>query len=90
MDETGDSFLPAREDAVTESAVLLQVLHFHPAQLTVAELVREVGGESPDFAERDAILRAIRDLTAVGLLHNHSPFVIPTRAALRFSELLDR
>lgn len=90
MDEPGDSFLPASEDAAIESVVLRQVLHFHPAQLTAAELIREVGGESPDFAERDAILRAIADLAAVGLLHSHGAFVIPTRAALRFNELLDR
>jgi hypothetical protein len=89
MDETDDSRTPANEDAATESAVLQQVLEFHPVQVTVAELVREVGGESPGFARRDAIERAVRDLTGAGLLHKHEAFVIPTRAALRFSELLD-
>jgi hypothetical protein len=89
MDETEDSRTPATEDAATESAVLQQVLELHPVQVTVAELVREVGGESPGFAERDAIERAVRDLIGVGLLHGGSAFVIPTRAALRFSELLD-
>jgi hypothetical protein len=89
MDETDDSLTPANEDAATESAVLQQVLAFHPVQVNVAELVREVGGESPDFAERDAIERAVRDLTGAGLLHDHDRFVIPTRAALRFNELLD-
>jgi hypothetical protein len=90
MDETDDSLTPAREDAATESAVLQQVLAFHPVQVTVAELVREVGGESPGFAERDAIERAVRDLSGAGLLHDHDRFVIATRAALRFNELLDR
>jgi len=90
MDETHDSWTPAAEDAATESAVLQQVLDFHPVLVTAAELVREVGGESPGFAERDAIERAIRDLTGAGLLHSHDTFVLPTRAALRFSELLDR
>jgi hypothetical protein len=90
MDETDDSVTPAGEDAATESAVLQQILAFHPVLVTAAELVREVGGESPGFAERDAIERAIRDLTGAGLLHDHDGFVIPTRAALRFSELLDR
>ena len=52
--------------------------------------MREVGGESPSFAERDAIERAVRDLSGAGLLHSHDAFVMPTRAALRFSELLDR
>jgi hypothetical protein len=90
MDETDDSRTPMAADDATESAVLQQVLALHPAQVTVAELVREVGGESPGFAERDAIERAVRDLTGVGLLHDRDAFVLPTRAALRFSELLDR
>jgi hypothetical protein len=90
MDEREDSWTPAAEDAATESAVLQQVLDFHPVLVTVAELVREIGGESADFAERDAIERAVRDLAGAGLLHRHDTFVIPTRAALRFSELLDR
>lgn len=89
MDETDDSWTPATEDAATESAVLQQVLEFHPVLVTAAELVREIGGESPDFARRDAIERAIRDLTSAGLMHSNGAFVMPTRAALRFSELLD-
>ena len=90
MDEIDDSSTPAADDAVTESAVLQRLLDLHPVQVTVAELVREVGGESPGFAERDAIERAVRDLSGAGLLHSHDDFVVPTRAALRFSELLDR
>jgi hypothetical protein len=90
MSETDDSWTPAAEDAATESAVLQQVLDFHPAQATVAELVREIAGEPPGFAERDAVERAIRDLAGAGLLHRHDAFVAPTRAALRFNELLDR
>jgi hypothetical protein len=90
MDATDDSLSPADEDAAVESAVLQQVLDLHPAQVTAAELVREVGGESPGFGERDAIERAVRDLTRAGLLHSRDDFVAPTRAALRFSELLDR
>jgi hypothetical protein len=90
MNATDDSFSTASEDAAVESAVLQRVLDFHPVQVTAAELVREVAGQSPDFAERDAIERAIRDLTGAGLLHSRDAFVIPTRAALRFSQLLDR
>jgi len=88
MSDTDDSWTPAAEDATTESAVLQQVLAFHPAQVTVAELVREVGGESPGFAESDAIERAVRDLAAVGLLHSNGAFIVPTRAAVRFNQLL--
>lgn len=90
MDETDDSLTPATEDLATESAVLQQVLAFHPVLVTAAELKREVGGESPGFAEADAIERALRDLIGAGLLHEHGEFVIPTRAAVRFNELLDR
>lgn len=90
MDESGDNWTTKGDDLTTESAVLQQLLDLHPAQLTVAELVREIGGEQPGFAERDAIERAVRDLGGVGLLHRRDDFVLPTRAALRFSELLDR
>jgi hypothetical protein len=90
MDENDDSWTPTVGDAATESAVLQRLLDLHPVQITAAELVREVGGESPDFAERDAIERAVRELSGAGLLHSHDRFVLPTRAALRFSELLDR
>jgi len=90
MHETDDSLTPATEDLATESAVLQQVLDFHPVLVTAAELMREVGGESPGFAEVDALERAVRDLIGAGLLHEHGKFVIPTRAALRFNELLDR
>lgn len=90
MDETEHSRTPMVEDATTESAVLQQLLALHPIQMTVEELVREVGGESPTFPQRDAIERAVRDLTGAGLLHRHEAFLVPTRAALRFNELLDR
>jgi hypothetical protein len=90
MDEIDRIRTPMAADDATESAVLQQVLALHPAQVTAAELAREVGGESPGFAERDAIERAVRDLTGAGLLHSRDGFVLPTRAALRFSELLDR
>lgn len=78
----------AAEDAAIEAAVLQQLLALHPAQITVEELVREMAGTEPGFAERDAVERAVRDLGAAGLLHRHEAFVLPTRAALRFSELL--
>ncbi|MDX6595769.1 MAG: hypothetical protein QOI72_1151 [Solirubrobacterales bacterium] len=90
MDQIDDSRTPEGEDAAAESAVLQLLLDLHPIQVTVAELVREVGGESPGFAERDAIERAVGALSSAGLLHSRDAFVLPTRAALRFSELLNR
>jgi len=78
------------EDESVESAVLQQLLDLHPARLTLEELARECGARRSDFAAQDAVERAVRDLTAAGLLHQGEEFVAPTRAALRFNELLDR
>ncbi|HEX5593410.1 MAG TPA: hypothetical protein VFX35_08690 [Solirubrobacterales bacterium] len=78
------------EDEGVESAVLQQVLDLHPTRLTLEELAREFGVKHSDFAASDAVERAVRDLAAAGLLHRGEEFVAPTRAALRFNELLDR
>jgi hypothetical protein len=90
MEGTDDSWTTRAEDAAAESAVLMRVLELHPSQVTLAELVREIGGEGAGFAERDSIERAVRDLGGAGLLHRNDEFVLPTRAALRFDELLNR
>jgi len=50
--------------------------------VTIEELAREL-----DESE-DALERGVRDLVAAGLLHRSDAFVLPTRAALRFDELL--
>lgn len=95
-DATGDSAVDGTawtmedDDLVMESAVLQRVPDVHPARLSVDELIREIAGEAADFGNRDAIERAVRDLSDVGLLHHRDEFVNPTRAALRFQELLDR
>ncbi|HEV7562686.1 MAG TPA: hypothetical protein VGO24_04230 [Solirubrobacterales bacterium] len=85
-----DNWSTREGDIATESAVLQLVLDLHPVLLTLAEVVREVAGEEASFAERDSIERAVRDLSGAGLLHRKDEFAIPTRAALRFNELLDR
>ena len=90
MAAAGENWTTADDDAATESAVLQQVIALHPTQVTLEELVRELAAEAAGFAERDAIERAVRDLTATGLLHHRDGFVLPTRASLRFHELLDR
>lgn len=90
MNETTYSRTTLAEDESFESVVLRQLLDLHPTRLTVAELNRELSSDRRGFAERDAVERAIRDLAAVGLVHRDEEFVAPTRAALRFSELLDR
>lgn len=78
------------EDVEVESAVLQQLLDLHPTRLTLAELAREFGARCGDFGAHDAVERAVRDLAGAGLLHRGDEFVAPTRAALRFNELLDR
>ncbi len=88
MDDKGHIRSSVEEDATIESAVLQYVLALHPAQTSFDELLREVVGDPEDFARRDAVERAVRDLTGTGLLHRNGPFVAPTRAALRFDELL--
>lgn len=76
------------EDMVFEAAVLRQVLALHPAPVTLAELVGEIAGEREDFGRRDAVERAVRDLADCGLLHRSEALVLPSRAAIRFDELL--
>jgi hypothetical protein len=76
------------EDLRDQGAVLTEVLALHPAQLRLSELVREIAAGVPDFEKKDAIERAVRDLVGVGLLFRNDDLVQPTRAALRFDELL--
>jgi hypothetical protein len=88
MDDVDDIQSPAGEDPTVESAVLLRLIVLHPAQITFGELLREIAVNPEDFAERDAVERAVRDLAAAGLAHRNNEFVVPSRAALRFDELL--
>lgn len=85
MDETRT---PVEEDSVMERAVLQQLLVLHPLQITVEELLREMAVDPENFAERDAIERAVRELAAAGLLRRPGDLAVPSRAALRFDELL--
>ncbi len=89
MDDREDIRSTARDDAATESAILQLVLDLHPTTVSFEELVRELGGDR-DPGERDAIERAVRDLAGTGLLHRSESTVLPTRAALRFDELMER
>jgi hypothetical protein len=85
MDETRTTH---RDDAAIEAAVLRQLLALHPVQLTLDEVVREVAGEPDEFALRDAVERAVRELCAAGLVNRSGEIVLPSRAALRLDELL--
>lgn len=76
------------EDRVFEAAVLQQAIAIHPNPLTLAELVDEIAGKGCDFAQRDAVEQAVHSLAGCGLLHRSETLVLPSRAALRFDELL--
>jgi hypothetical protein len=77
------------QDLKDQGVVLTHVLALHPTHLIVPDLVRELGSGSEDFAESDNAERAIRDLTGVRLLDCAGGLVSPTRAALRFIEILE-
>lgn len=89
MEETEKTRTPAEEDARVEAAVLRQLLALHPIQLGLGELLRELGIEAEDFEQRDAVERAVRELTGAGLTRRSGELVLPTRAALRLDQLLD-
>lgn len=74
------------EDRAREAAVLHRVIALHPTPLTLADLVRELDAAG-DFAEQDAVERAVRDLVGCGLLRRSEALVLPSHAALRFAEL---
>jgi hypothetical protein len=78
----------AEEDTATESAVLRHLLALHPTALTLEELIQGLGADGESFAQRDAVERAVRELTGAGLLHHGDSLLLPTRAALRFDSLL--
>jgi hypothetical protein len=79
---------PGADDATTEAAVLRQLVALQPVQLTLEELVRAVADDPDEFAATDAVERAVRELGAAGLVHRSGDVVLPSRAALRFDELL--
>lgn len=83
-----DIQIQVEEDAKIEAAVLRQLLALHPIQLTLDEVVREIAGEDEGFALKDAVERAVRELGAAGLVHRSGEVVMPSRAAMRFEELL--
>jgi hypothetical protein len=79
----------AADDLRDEQAVLVHVVTTHPSTLRLSDLTRELG-DPEDFAERDRTERAVRELVKAGLLFRCEGAVLPTRAALRAYEVLDR
>ncbi len=89
MNDTPAIETPAGEDALFEQVVLRRLLELHPIQPTRDELVREIGCGEADFATTDAVERALQQLTATGLVNRNGEVLVPSRAALRFYELLE-
>lgn len=76
------------QDLRDQRVVLTYVLDLNPTHLLVPQLVQEIGGGIEEFKEGDALERAVRDLTGLGLLQCPSGLVMPTHAAIRFDALL--
>lgn len=75
------------EDTREERRVLREVLSYYPSSFTLEELIRELTVCSVEFSDQDAVRRAVRDLTAGGLVHQMGDLVLPTRAAVLYYEL---
>lgn len=86
--DTADAISPEKQDEMTERAVLTQILFLHPDRLTILDLSLQIEGDSESFAKKDAVERAVRELSRDGLLACDCRRIWPTRAALRFEELL--
>jgi hypothetical protein len=72
----------ASADDHYEEAVLRHVLNWQPTILRLCDLIRELARDPREFAHRDAVSEAVRDLTKVGLLHRQGECVLPTPAAV--------
>lgn len=79
---------PAQEDEIIERSVLTQALILYPAQLSILELALRLERDWQDFAQKDAVERAVRELSRDGLLACDCRRISPSRAAIRFEELL--
>jgi hypothetical protein len=76
-------------DDHAEATVLREVVFLYPESLTLEELIRQMTAASTAFPDIDQVQRAVRELTAAGLLHRNGDLVLPTRAAVRFQELAE-
>lgn len=70
-------------------ALLTFVLTLNPKHLTIPDLARSLNAEPSGFKRPDAVERAVRDLTGVGLVVIDGGQVQPTAAALRFIEIIE-
>ncbi len=87
-DTQRQTLTPAEEDEIMERSVLTEVLVLHPAELSILELALRMDCDWEDPTRKDAVERAVRELSRDGLLGCDCRRVWPSRAALRFEELL--
>lgn len=81
---------PEHAQAVREQAIVLtHVLALDPDHQTILGLARSLDAGPGDFERPDAVERAVRDLTCVGLLEVASGLVVPTAASRRFLEIVE-
>lgn len=79
---------PTQEDQIIERALLTQALVLHPTCLSILELALRLERDWQDFADKDAVERAVRELSRDGLLVCDCRRISPSRSALRFEELI--
>jgi hypothetical protein len=77
------------EDWKWQGRLLGVVFHEYPHQLTELELERELVGDNPSFAEKDAVARALDVVIKAGLLHRCESMIVVSKPALFFSRLED-
>lgn len=78
------------QDVRDQAVVLTFVLALNGDNLTIPDLAQTLNEKPGDFKRPDAVERAVRDLTGVGLVEIDSGRVQPTAAALRFIEIIER
>lgn len=76
------------EDSALQAVLIRHLFDVHPATLSEADLLRELG-DPDDFAGRDGVERAIRELAKVGLVEQEGKRVLPARGMVRFFELTE-
>ena len=77
------------QDIRDQAIVLTFVLTLNPKHLTIPDLARTLNAKPGGFVRPDAVERAVRDLTGVGLVVIDGGLVQPTTAALRFIEIIE-
>ena len=87
---TAEPITIADRDHRAHAEALRKVLSIYPETITLDELTRELTVASREFAEHDRVQHAVRELVAGGLLHLCADdLVLPTRAAVNYSRLLE-